>query len=194
MTFEGTNSILGNLQLPDLDNVGDGSFKYTFNGAWIKPDKAQLEVNLAGQSFKQTIIGDQQWLTIAGVAQGPLPATDSAESLSFTDDFFDKPVLEEITRTFDCSQAENVNGVDAVKCVGDLDDYNQLDANFNYLLSDGSVKEVNAFNGTVWIARNGGFVVKTNIQVGGKTNDDRDFAFTLTQSVSDIGQVDTITP
>ena len=83
VTLEGKGALAGAIGLDDITGEGEtvDSFQYSIKGAWIAPDKAQLEMDFAGQAVKQTIIGNQQWLNVAGMAQGAIPADGKAEDL-----------------------------------------------------------------------------------------------------------------
>ena len=120
VTFEGTGSIADSLGIGELSGTpASDSFKYTVKGAWIAPDKAQLELSFAGQQVKQTIIGNQQWVTLAGVTSGPCPPTASAEELILAASFINESTIGSTLDDFDCTETEEVNGVDTLKCVGD---------------------------------------------------------------------------
>ena len=57
-----------------------------------------------------------------------------------------------------------------------------------------TVSEVTAFESTLWITEDGGYPVKAELQLGGKTTDGKDFSLALALNVTDIGKVAEITP
>jgi len=195
VTFEGTGSIADSLGIGELTGTpASDSFKYTVKGAWIAPDQAQLELSFAGQQVKQTIIGNQQWVTLAGVTSGPVPADGRAEDLILAASFINESTIGSTLDDFDCSETEEVNGVDTLKCVGDLEDFQQSEDQLRTLLEGANVREVSAFDSTIWVAEEGGFAVKADMHVAGKTADNRDFSLTLNVNITDIGQVTEIKP
>jgi hypothetical protein len=151
-------------------------------------------MDFAGQAIKQTIIGNQQWVNFAGVAQGPIPADGTAEDLTLAADFIDQETLNTTLRDFDCGKTEEVNGVRAVKCDGDLEDFKRAQNQFGGLFTDTTVSQVTAFNASIWIAEQGGYAVKADTRMAGKTTDGKDFALALAMNITDIGQVTEITP
>jgi len=195
VTFEGTGSIAESLGIGELTGRAAGdSFKYAVKGAWIAPDQAQLELSFAGQQVKQTIIGNQQWVTLAGVASGPVPADGRAEDLILAASFINESTIGSTLDDFDCSDTEQVNGVTTLKCVGDLEDFQQSDDQLRSLLEGANVREVTAFDSTIWVAEQGGYAVKADMRVAGKTGDNRDFSLTLNVNITDIGKVTEIKP
>ena len=195
VTFEGTGSIADSLGIGDLTGAPAGdSFKYSVNGAWIAPDQAQLELSFAGQQVKQTIIGNQQWVTLAGVASGPVPADGPAENLILAASFINESTIGSTLDDFDCTATDEVNGVATLKCVGDLEDFQQSEDQLRALLEGANVREVTSFDSTIWVAEEGGFAVKADMRVVGKTGDNRDFSLTLNVNITDIGQVTEIKP
>jgi len=195
VTFEGTGSIAASLGIGELTGEPAGeSFKYTVKGAWIAPDQAQLELSFAGQQVKQTIIGTQQWVTLAGVTSGPVPADGRAEDLILAASFINESTIGSTLDDFDCSETEEVNGVDTLKCVGDLEDFQQSEDQLRTLLDGANVREVTDFDSTIWVAEQGGYAVKADMRVAGKTGDNRDFSLKLNVNIRDIGQVTEIKP
>jgi hypothetical protein len=193
--FEGTGSIADSLGIGDLTGAPTGdSFKYSVKGAWIAPDQAQLELSFAGQQVKQTIIGNQQWVTLGDAASGPVPADGRAEDLILAASFINESTIGSTLEDFDCSDTEEVNGVATLKCVGDLEDFQQSEDQLRTLLEGANVREVTAFDSTIWVAEQGGYAVKADMRVAGKTGDNRDFALTLNVNVTDIGKVTEIKP
>jgi hypothetical protein len=195
VTFEGTGSIAESLGIGELTGQAAGeSFKYSVKGAWIAPDKAQLELSFAGQQVKQTIIGNQQWVTLAGVASGPVPADGPAENLILAASFINESTIGSTLDDFDCSDTEQINGVATLKCVGDLEDFEQSEDQLRSLLEGANVREVTGFDSTVWVAEQGGYAVKADMRVAGKTGDNRDFSLTLNVNITDIGKVTELKP
>jgi hypothetical protein len=196
VTLEGEGSLVEAIGLDDVTGATgtSGSFQYSIKGAWIAPDKAQLEMDFAGQTVKQTIIGNQQWLNVGGIAQGPIPADGKAEDLILAADFIDTSTIESTLADFDCSKTEDVNGVRSTRCEGDLEDFNRAQDQFGNIFDDTSVREVTGFKSVIWIAEEGQYAVKANMEMVGKTTDGQDFTLALTMDIRDIGQVAEITP
>ena len=48
--------------------------------------------------------------------------------------------------------------------------------------------------GTIWVAEQGGYAVKADMRLAGKTGDNRDFSLTLNVKITDIGKVTEIKP
>jgi hypothetical protein len=195
LTLEGKGSIAESLAITGMTGAGGSdSFKYTIKGAWIAPDKAQVEMEFAGRSVKQTIIGEQQWVTIAGLTGNPLPADSDAAELTYGAAFISQQIVDAALRDFDCTATEQVEGIATVRCEGDIDDFNRTQDQFGSLFDGTTVSEVTAFKSTLWIAEDGGYPVKAELQLGGKTTDGKDFSLAIALNVTDIGQVAEITP
>ena len=195
LRVEGTGSLVGDLGIPDTSGSGDTS-KAQFNvkGAWIKPDKAQLEINLSGLDLKQTVIGNQQWTTIAGMTQGPERAEAPASELALAPVFVEDSNLMENLDQLDCGGSETVNGINSVVCEAGLEDFEALSGDVSGFLDDSGIRELDRFNMKIWVARDGGYPVRMDLDMEGTDTTGGDFTMVVRLSVSDVNKVGEITP
>jgi hypothetical protein len=196
LVVEGEGSVAESFDLAALTGAAGtaDAFKYTIKGAWIAPDKAQVEMDFAGRAIRQTIIGQQQWVTVAGVTGSPLPADGAAAELTYGAAFISQEIVDAALRDFDCDHREEIAGLRTVRCEGDIDDFNRTQDQFGSIFDGTTVSDVTAFEGTLWIAEDLGYPVKAKLHLGGKTTDGKDFTLGLSLDVTDIGRVTEITP
>ncbi len=195
--LEGKGAIVAQLG-PDLSGASGAAppeaLNYDIKGAFIQPDQAQMELDTGSLSVKQTVIGTQEWVTIGGVTQGPSEVGASAASDLGLTNFFDVADIFRDVQGFDCSGSQNVNGVDTTVCKADMADYNQMAAGVAGLLDNTGVETVNDFSLQVYIAKNGGYVVKTDMTMSGVGTDNKDFTLGLHLDVTNINSVSEIKP
>ncbi|HEX5368010.1 MAG TPA: hypothetical protein VFY10_01205 [Dehalococcoidia bacterium] len=198
MTLEGKGAIVAQLGPDATGSTGavapSDSVNYDIKGAVIQPDKAQMELDTGGVNLKQTVIGAQGWTTVGGVTQGPTEVGADAASDLELPGFFDVGDVFRDVQGFDCSGSQNVNGVDTTVCSADMSDYQQMAAGVAGLLDNTGVETVNDFSLKIYVAKNGGYVVKTDMTMNGKGTDNKDFSLGIHLNVTDINNVGDITP
>ena len=197
LTLSGKGAIVAQLG-PDLTGSSGAappdSVSYDIKGSYIAPDKAQMELDTGGLSLKQTVIGTQEWTSVGGVTQGPTEVGPTAVSDLGLPGFFDVGDVFRDVQGFDCGGSQNVNGVDTTVCKADKSDYDQMAAGIAGLLDNTGVETVNDFSLAIYIAKDGGYVVKTDMTMGGVGTDNKDFSLGIHLNVTDINNVSTITP
>lgn len=182
ITLEGAGSTLG-AGVPGAP--GDTS-AFTAKGAYIAPDQAQVTIGTAGIEYKQTIKGDQQWTTIAGVTTGPVPATSAATDLIYVSTFVD-PASVASAGAMDCGGTENVNGVSAVRCETTDEVNQQIVAG----LAPGGVASEASY--VTWIAQDGNFIVRWEFIAKG-TADGTPFEWRFVANIMEVNNVGSIEP
>ena len=197
VSLAGKGAIVAQLG-PDLTGASGGapadSVSYDITGAYIKPDKAQMQLTTGGLSVRQTVLGSQSWTTVGGVTTGPIEASPgAADDLGLTG-FFDVGDIFRDVQGFDCSGSQNVNGIDTTVCSADKSDYDQMAASIAGLLDDTGVESVKDFGLQVYVAKTGGYVVKTDMTWSGIGSDNKDFSLAIHLNVTDINQVTEIKP
>jgi hypothetical protein len=197
VTLEGKGSIVAELG-PDVAGASGAapsdSVSYDLTGAYIKPDKAQMELTTSGLSVRQTVLGPQAWTTVGGVTTGPIEAGAGAADDLGLSGFFDVGDVFRDVQGFDCSGSQNVNGVDTTLCSADKNDYDKMAASVAGLLDNTGVESVKDFGLQVYIAKDGGYVVKTDMTWSGIGSDNKDFSLAIHLNVTDINQVTDIQP
>ena len=186
ITISGAGSLAAGAGIPSIPGGGD-SDTFSARGAWIAPDQAQVEVEISGFAYKQTIKGDQEWTSIAGVSTGPVPSTTEASSLILSASFAEPGDLVTADQ-IDCGGSENVNGVNAIRCEASeaaQQQFAQSLGQADLSLSDSSL--------AVWIAADGGYVVRWELKAAG-TSDGESFELSVVSNVTDVGNVSSIDP
>lgn len=164
------------------------------SGAYIKPDKAQTSIKIAGFETSTVVIGNQQWATFAGQTIGPQPATaaDLADA-NFLEGFWEGEELTQNIKDFNCSGKENVNGVSATKCTADkavIDRMTQADPS---LLANLDATSLSRAQIDIWIA-DAGYPVRMRMDIAGKDTANKDFPFKVEMDLTDINGNFQITP
>jgi hypothetical protein len=186
VTLTGAGAFLDAAGIPALPG-GDEANEFKATGSYIAPDQAQVEANIAGFTYKQTIKQGQQWTSIAGVNTGPVSATDSADSLIYVAAFIDpSTVVDEAS--MECGDTENVNGVDAIRCETTEEVNQQIVAG---LAGEGAQTEDASF--VLWIAEEGNFVVKYDFSASG-TAGGQPFEWSFVANITDVNNVSSIEP
>jgi hypothetical protein len=194
LRVQGSGSLVGDLGIPDTSGSGSNTAEFNVRGAWIKPDKAQLEINLSGLELKQTVIGNQQWTTIAGMTQGPEPAQGPASELALAPVFVEDSNLLENLNEMDCSGTETVNNVSTIVCQADLEDYEALSGDVGGFLDESGIRDLDSFNLKVWVARDGGYPVRMELDMEGTDTTGGDFTMAVRLNVTDVNRVNEIMP
>jgi hypothetical protein len=157
-----------------------------FNGAYIKPDKAQVAIKVGNFETSTTVIGTQQWNTFAGQTQGPLPATQSdLEDANFLLGFWQDDDISQNIDDFKCSGKENVNGVSAQKCSADKSTLEKVAKDNPEFLSSINASSLSNAQIDVWLA-DGNYPVRMRMDVSGKDTENKDFNFKVDMDVTDI--------
>jgi hypothetical protein len=185
VTLGGAGSILAGAGFPSVP--GSDSTEFTARGAYIGPDQAQVEISVSGFEYRQTIKGGQQWTSIAGVTTGPVPATDSAQSLIYVSTFIDPSTITD-EGSMECGGSENVNGVDAIRC--------ETTEEINDEIVDGLAgpnAQTTDASFVLWVAEEGNFVVKYDFSASG-TADGQAFEWSFVANITDINNVASIEP
>ena len=164
----------------------------TFNidGAYVKPDKAQWKIKVGAFEVAQTVIGKQEWVTFGGQTQGPQPATSlDPNDLSLAAAMWDQSNLpEDVSGKMSCASGkETVNGVSARKCDLDKAALSSMQKDLEGFFEDVSLKDLNAFNMSLWLADQG-YPVKMNVDIAGKDSSARDYALKMQMDLTDINK------
>jgi hypothetical protein len=164
----------------------------TFNvdGAFVKPDKAQWKIKVGSFEVAQTVIGKQEWVTFGGQTQGPQPATSlDPNDLSLAAAMWDQSNLpDDVSGKMSCASGkETVNGVSTRKCDLDKAALSSMQKDLEGFFQDVSLKDLNAFNMSLWLADQG-YPVKMNVDIAGKDASSRDYALTMQMNLTDINK------
>jgi hypothetical protein len=183
ITLAGAGDFLGAAGVP---SAGGAENEFKASGAYIAPDQAQVTVSTAGFELKQTIKGDQQWSTVAGVTTGPVAATSDAASLIYVSTFVDpENVLAE--GSMDCGGTENVNGVTAVRC----ESTGAVSQQIVDSLAAGAEATEASF--VIWVAEEGNFIVRWEFSAAGTANN-QPFDWRFVANITSVNQVPSIDP
>lgn len=185
IVIEGDGNIVSGLIPDDSEIEAD---RVVFNGAWIGPDQSQLEFSLGGFQIKQTIIGGQEWSAFGDLQQGPVVASRSANDLVVIADLLD--ANESLRQTeYICAGADVINGIQALRCeVSEV-----ARASFVENLTDDNLTVEDATM-TLWVAEEGGFIVRSELTATGVDAGNLPFTMRLSANVTDINNVDEIAP
>lgn len=182
ITLTGAGSFLNTAGVPSTGAEDE----FTARGAYIAPDQAQVTLSSTGFELKQTIKGDQQWTTIAGVTTGPVAATSDAESLIYVSTFVD-PENIVAGGSMDCGGAEDVNGVRAVRC--------ETTEDVNQQIVEGLAAGAEATDASfvIWVAEEGNFIVRWEFMAEGTANG-QPFDWSFIANITSVNQVPSIDP
>jgi hypothetical protein len=164
----------------------------TFNvdGAYVKPDKATWQIKVGSFEVAQTVIGRQEWVTFGGQTMGPQPASslDPAD-LSLAAAMWDQSNLpDDVSGKMSCASGkENVNGVSTRKCDLDKAALSSMQRELEGFFEDVSLKDLNAFNMSLWLADQG-YPVKMSVDMAGKDASSRDYALKVQMDLTDINK------
>jgi hypothetical protein len=166
--------------------VNDDNATLEVNGSFIKPDKAQTSIKVAGFETSTTVIGNQQWNTFAGQTQGPLAATASdLADANFLLGFWEGGDISENVKDFKCGGKENVNGVSAQKCSADKATLDKVAQDSPDFLSSINASSLSNAQIDIWLA-DAGYPVRMRMDVSGKDTANKDFNFKVEMDVTDI--------
>lgn len=164
------------------------SFKV--DGAFVKPDKATWKINLGSFEVAQTVIGKQEWVTFGGQTMGPQPASSlDPNDLSLAAAMWDQSNLpEDVSSKMSCASGkENVNGVSARKCDIDKAALSSMQKDLQGFFEDVSLKDLSAFNMSLWLADQG-YPVKLNVEMAGKDSSSRDYGLKMQMDLTDVNK------
>jgi hypothetical protein len=187
MKLSGTGGPLADLT-GELGSLGSSASNVALevSGAFIKPDKAQTSIKVAGFSTSTVIIGNQQWTTFAGQTQGPLPATQSdVNDANFLTGFWEGESLANNLKEFKCGGKENVNGVSAQKCTADKATLERIAKDQPDFLEGINASSLGNANIDIWLA-DAGYPVRMRMDVSGKDTSNKDFSFKVEMDVTEI--------
>jgi hypothetical protein len=164
----------------------------TFNvdGAYVKPDKAEWKIKIGSTEIAQTVIGKQEWVTFGGQTMGPQPASslDPAD-LSLAAAMWDQSTLSgDVTSKMNCASGkETVNGVSVRKCDLDKASLSSMQKDLEGFFEDVSLKDLSAFNMSLWLADQG-YPVKMNVDMAGKDSASRDYGLKMQMDLTDVNK------
>ena len=185
ITMSGAGSFLGATGIPEVPGGEDAEF--SAQGAYIAPDQAQVSISLAGFEYEQTVKGDQQWTTIAGVTTGPVASTSSAQDLIYVSTFVDPENVVD-GDSMECGDTENVNGVDAVRC----ETTDEVNAEIvEGLAGPGATTSEASF--VIWVAEEGDYIVRWEFNAAGTANN-QPFEWSFVANITDVNTVASIEP
>jgi len=184
VTLAGAGEFLGAAGVPTTPGGDDSEF--TASGSYIAPDQAQVTISVSGLEYKQTVKGNQQWTTIAGVTTGPVAATSDAQSLIYVSSFVDPESVA--GGSMDCGDRENVNGVAAVRCETNDEVNQQIVAGLA-----GTDAEANEASFVIWVAEAGNFIVKWEFNAEGEAAGGP-FEWSFKANITDVNNVSAIQP
>jgi hypothetical protein len=168
------------------------------SGTYIKPDKAVLSIQAGSFAITQTMIGNQQWVAIGSLVQGPSPLTgQTAGDLSFAALFWDESFVP-AAGDFSCSGSrETVNGISTRKCEIDratFDRLRNLAGGNSFASVEAGIKDVSSMSFEAWMA-DAGYPVRLRVDMAGKDTSDRDFRLKVDMDITDINSSSlTVTP
>jgi len=164
----------------------------TFNadGAFVKPDKATWKINVGSFEVAQTVIGKQEWVTFGGQTMGPQPASSlDPNDLSLAAAMWDQSNLpDDISGKMSCAGGtEKVNGVSARKCDIDKAALSSMQTDLQGFFEDVSLKDLSAFNMSLWLADQG-YPVKLSVDMAGKDASAQDYALKMQMDLTDVNK------
>jgi len=163
---------------------------FNVDGAFVKPDKAQWKIKVGALEVAQTVIGKQEWVTFGGQTQGPQPATSlDPTDLSLAAAMWDQSNLsDDVSGKMSCASGkETVNGVSARKCDLDKAALTSMQKDLEGFFQDVSLKDLNAFNMSLWLADQG-YPVKMNVDIAGKDSSARDYGLKVQMDLTDVNK------
>jgi hypothetical protein len=189
LKMSGTGGLVGDIT-SGLGGVGGSTpasgVVLEVSGAYIKPDKAQTSIKVAGFETSTTVIGNQQWSSFGGMVQGPTPATASdVEDANFLLGFWEGEDITDNIKDFKCGGKENVNGVSAVKCTADKALIDKMAREDPSILSDLDASSLSNANIDLWLA-DAGYPVRMRMDVAGKDLANKDFSFKVEMDVTEV--------
>lgn len=184
VTMKGAGSFFDS-SLPSVP--GAENTDITAQGAYIAPDQAQVTVQLAGFEYKQTVKGDQEWTTIAGVTTGPIPATSNAQDLIYVSSFVD-PESYVDGESMQCGDSEDVNGVQAVRCETTEEVNQQI---VDSLAGQGAQTSDASF--VVWVSQDREYITRWEFNATGTANNEP-FQWNFVANITDVDNVQSIEP
>ena len=168
------------------DDTSPSDVVLEVTGSFIKPDKAQTAIKVAGFETSTTVIGNQQWTTFGGQTIGPQPATASdLADANFLQGFWEGEEITDNIKDFKCGDKENVNGVSATKCTADKAVIDRMAREDPSLLSDLDASSLSNAQIDVWLT-DAGYPVRMRMDVAGKDTANEDFSFKVEMDVTDI--------
>jgi hypothetical protein len=155
-------------------------------GSYIKPDKAQTAIKIAGFETSTTVIGNQQWNTFAGQTIGPSPATASdLADTNFLQGFWEGEEFTSNIKDFKCGNKESVNGQQAQKCTADKAVFDRMAKEDPSLLADLEASSLSQAQIDLWLT-DAGYPVRMRMDVAGKDTANKDFNFKVELDMTDV--------
>jgi hypothetical protein len=168
---------------------------FEVKGAYVKPDRGEVTMTVAGTSVVQTTIGRQQWVNAAGTLRGPTNLTSpTASDYSFIASFWDADAALSL-RDFSCgSSRENVNGVSTRKCSADRATIDRLNRE-GKLFSAGplDVRQFASATAEIWV-NDDGKVIRFRADLAGTDSSNRNVVFKMAVDITNINASITINP
>jgi len=163
---------------------------FNVDGAFVKPEKATWKIKLGSFEVAQTVIGKQEWVTFGGQTMGPQPASSlDPTDLSLAAAMWDQSNLpDDVTNKMNCATGkESVNGVSARKCDVDKAALSSMTKDLQGFFEDVSLKDLSAFNMSLWLADQG-YPVKLNVEMAGKDSSSRDYGLKMQMDLTDVNK------
>ena len=179
--------------IPGASAGDDVSMEVT--GAYVKPDRAEMTISVGGISVALTSIGQQEWVSIGGLVQGPMPISSAAAGdISIAVAFWDDGFLNSAGNFVCTGDRENVNGVSTRKCSIDKETFDQL-RQLGGVFGDeeSGIRDLTTFALELWVA-DAGYAVRVRAEMAGKDTGDNDFSLKVELDVTDVNANIEISP
>ncbi len=186
LKMSGNGGPVGELSSSLGGSSGSTNAVVEVSGAYIKPDRAQTSIKVAGLEISTVVIGSQQWNTFAGQTQGPTSAAASdLEDANFLLGFWEGDDLSASIKDFKCGGKETVNGVSAKKCTADKATLEKLSKENSDFLAGINASSLSNAQVDVWLT-DADYPVRMRMDVSGKDTANKDFNFKVEMDVTDI--------
>jgi len=196
MRIEGTAGLVAELtqsSIPPGVNPNTGTMVFEVKGAYVKPDRGEVTMTVAGNSVVLTTIGRQQWTNAAGTLRGPANLNSPAASdYSFIASFWDADAGPSL-RDFTCgSSRETVNAVSTRKCSADRATIDRLNRE-GKLFSSGplDVRQFTTATAEIWV-NDDGKVIRLRTDLTGMDSSNRAVVFKMQVDITNINASITI--
>jgi hypothetical protein len=194
--MEGTARIIAEISdstVPTGVDPNTGTLLFEVRGSYVRPDRGEYTISLAGQTVRRVTIGTRQWLIVNGVGREPTtlgaPSETDYSYLAFAWD--DDSWLED----YNCSSSrETVNGLPTRKCSADrttLDRLNRAGELFSGLSVP--IQQLTTATADLWVTDNNK-PVRASLSLTGADSAGRNITFKLEINITDINASLTINP
>ena len=193
-------------QLPDSGSEGGGSGtldQFTqgliallsdlkIDGAYIKPDRSQISMKIAGEDLSVITIGDREWTKIGNLPWTESPTPPESSTAFAPSDLCDLTASELSLEGLDWT-AETVNGIQTRYYHVDNASLSALAQLFG---SEEDLQDLpESFTMDVWLAEDGQWPVRMSIEASDKDEQGRDIYIAMSMELTDVNSPDvTIEP